>query len=217
VGYVQGYVIQDDVDKKIIDSSQIDFSAIRGRLEKKRTNGDVELFKNILSFKLRSMIRLNASRVDFQQKFEEVIQQYNSGSMNQESFIDELVRFSHDLDVEDRRRTAEGLTEEELSLFDKLKKPKISENDKKLIKNTAKIILDNLQAGMLVLDWRKKEQARALVRLEIEEELDGGLPKSYSTKEYHDMCELIFQHFFDNYYGDDKSIFSESHRTTPAA
>ena len=51
----------------------------------------------------------------------------------------------------------------------------------------------------LVIDWRKKQQTRAAVRVEIEKELDGGLPDSYTRKLYLLKCQLVFQHFYDNY------------------
>ncbi len=60
-----------------------------------------------------------------------------------------------------------------------------------------------------MLDWRKKQQTRAAVRLEIEKELDKGLPISYTPQENNEKCEVAFQHFYENYYGDGKSIFNQ--------
>ena len=61
------------------------------------------------------------------------------------------------------------------------------------------------------LFWIGEKQAAELsMQLEIEQELDKGLPESFSTGEYHEKCEIVFQHFFDNYFGDGKSIYNES-------
>jgi type I restriction enzyme, R subunit len=106
------------------------------------------------------MVHINITRIDFQYRFQQLIDEYNAGSINQEIFFEELTKFSYELD-EDRRKIVTGLTEEEMALFDKIKKPNLSENDKKQIKNVAKLILDKLQSGKLVIDWRKKQQARA--------------------------------------------------------
>ena len=104
-------------------------------------------------------------------------------------------------------------------LFDKLKKPGLPEKEKNQIKRVAEELLAKLQSGKLVLDWRKKQQAKAAVRrLEIEKELDKGLPESYSVSEYHERCNIVFQHFYDNYFGDGKSIFTQPRTAaTPAA
>ena len=100
------------------------------------------------------------------------------------------------------------MTEEELALFDKLKKKSLTENDKTQLKKVAKALLDKLQPAKLVLDWRKKQQTRAAVMLEIEKTLDTGLPESYSEQDYQEKCQDVFQHFYDNYYGDGQSIFN---------
>jgi len=101
----------------------------------------------------------------------------------------------------------ENLTEEELSLFDKLKKPDLTEKEKNQVKKVAKELLSTLKTEKLVLDWRKKQQAIAAVKKEIEDELDRGLPESYDTKIYEEKCNTVFQHIYDSYVGDSHSIY----------
>ena len=204
----RGYIIRKGA-KKGINLSEINFDALRAQFEKKRNNADVERLKNILSYKLKEMIKFNSTRVDYQFKFQELIDDYNSGSSNVEAFFNELVKFSNNLNVEDRRAIVEGLTEEELALFDKLKKPKLPEKDKNQLKKIAKELLHKLQPAKLVLDWRKKQQTRASVMLEIERELDVGLPESYTPTDYKEKCNVAFQHFYDNYFGENKSTYSQ--------
>lgn len=43
-----------------------------------------------------------------------VLPRNNAGSLNQENFFKELIRFSNSLKEEERRAVVEGLTEEEL-------------------------------------------------------------------------------------------------------
>ena len=191
--------------------SKIDFEALKKQFEKKKSNVDIERLKNILSFKIKEMIRRNSMRIDYQEKFQALIDDYNSGSLNQERFFEELVKFSNGLEEEDRRAVVEGLTEEELALFDKLKKPKLTEKDKQELKNVAKGLLHKLQPAKLVLDWRKKQQTRAAVRLEIEKELDKGLPQSYTPEDFQTKVQEVFQHFYDNYIGDGQTIFAQSY------
>lgn len=51
----------------------------------------------------------------------------------------------------------------------------------------------------LVIDWRQKAQARAQVRLAIEDELDDGLPRSYSPELYQEKCSAVFEHVFETF------------------
>ena len=210
----KGYLIKDPEKKEIIDLSKINFDALRKQFEKNRSNADIERLKNILSYKLKEMIRLNSMRIDYQEKFQTLIDAYNTGSMNQETFFNELMKFSNNLKEEERRIITEGLTEEELALFDKLKKQALTEKDKNQVKKVAQDLLHKLKHdGLSAVDWRKKQQTRASVRREIEIELDKGLPKSYSQIDYNQKCETTFQHFYDNYYGDGQSIYTRQQRT----
>jgi len=204
----KGYVIDPEHKNQVLDINKIDFKNLEEKFKKRKNNTDIERLKNILSYKVKKMIKLNSMRVDYQEKLQKLIDEYNSGSINQETFFDELLKLSNSLNEEDRRKLVEDLTEEELALFDKLKKAKLSEADKSRVKNVAQILLDKLQPGKLVLDWRKKQPTRAAVKLEIEKQLDEGLPESYTTAEYNDKCVVVFQHFYDNYYGDGKSIYN---------
>ncbi len=105
---------------------------------------------------------------------------------------------------------AEQLNEEELALFDLLTKPKIamSEGDRDKVKATARELLATLKAGKLVLDWRKRQQARAEVRVTIEKLLDQGLPKAYTPELFEQKTIAVFQHVYDAYYGAGRSVYA---------
>jgi len=57
--------------------------------------------------------------------------------------------------------------------------------------------LVTLKREKLVLDWRKRQQSRAAVRLAIEELLDK-LPRSYTPDVYQRKCEAAYQHVCDS-------------------
>jgi len=104
----------------------------------------------------------------------------------------------------------ENISEEELALFDILTKPEIelTQKDKQQIEKAARQLLEILKREKLVLDWRKKQQARADVLYTIEKVLDDDLPRSFSTDLYRMKCELVYQHVYDNYYGAGRSIYN---------
>jgi type I restriction enzyme R subunit len=68
-------------------------------------------------------------------------------------------------------------------------------------------LLDVLKREKLVLDWRKKQQAREGVRLSIREALDT-LPQVYSKDVYDAKCDLVYQHVFDSYFDDGRSVYT---------
>ena len=75
------------------------------------------------------------------------------------------------------------------------------------VKRVAKDLLTTLKAERLVLDWRKRQQSRAAVRLTIEETLDR-LPNRYTQDLYNQKCESVYQHVYDSYFGAGRSIYS---------
>ncbi len=113
-----------------------------------------------------------------------MIDAYNAGSLNAEEFFQQLMAFAQSLNEEEQRGVGEQLNEEELALFDLLTKPQIdlSDADRDKVKATARELLATLKAGKLVLDWRKRQQARAEVRVTIEKVLDQGLPDAYTPE-----------------------------------
>ena len=75
------------------------------------------------------------------------------------------------------------------------------------VKKIAKDLLEKLRREKLVLDWRKRQQSRAQVRVTIEDVLDKGLPGIYTPELYNKKCDVIYQHIYDSYYGAGKSAY----------
>ncbi len=66
-----------------------------------------------------------------------------------------------------------------------------------------------LEKEKLVLNWRKRQQARASVRVTVEEALDE-LPDAYDEDIYLAKCDLVYQHVYDHYWGQGKSVYAEA-------
>ena len=136
------------------------------------------------------MLRLNQSRMNYLEKFQQMIDGYNAGSRNVEIFFADLVEFAQALNLDDWRAISEKLTQQELAIFDLWTQPDITltEKDKLEIKKVAKELLSTLKQEKLVLDWRRRQQTKAAVKVAIEEALDQ-LPESYSTETYQHVYE----------------------------
>jgi len=47
------------------------------------------------------------------------------------------------------------------------------------------------------------------VQLTIQNISDKGLPESFTKDIYEEKSSLVFQHVYDSYYGDEKSVYQE--------
>ncbi|TRZ54210.1 type I restriction endonuclease subunit R [bacterium] len=210
----EGYIIREVSppygDEHWIDLSKIDFESLAGKFKTGRKRTMNEKLKGKVAQKLMAMVRLNHTRMDYLERFQAMIDAYNAGSLNAEEFFQQLVAFARSLNEEEQRSVGEQLNEEELALFDLLTKPQIelsaAERDK--VKATARELLATLKAGKLVLDWRKRQQARAEVRVTIEKLLDQGLPKVYTPELFEQKTTAVFQHVYDAYYGAGRSVYA---------
>ena len=194
----------------VMDLSKIDFEALRQRFkDSKHRNTDLEILKAAIRAQLEKLIRLNKTRADFAETFEELIESYNAGSRNIEELFEELLKLSRNLNAEQERHVRENMTEEELTIFDVLTRPgpDLSAAERAELKKVAHQLLQRLKV-LLVLNWREKSQARAQVRLAIEDELDRGLPQAYTRDIYGRKCSQVFEHVYENYFGEGASIFS---------
>ena len=162
--------------------------------------------------KLMAMVRLNRTRMDYLERFQQMIAAYNAGSLNPEEFFRQLVTFAQSLNEEEKRGVSEQLTEEEVALFDLLMKPPIemSASDREKVKATAKELLMTLKNNKLVLDWRKRQQARAAIRVAIDKLLDDHLPRAYTPELFRQKSTAVFQHVYDAYYGSGRSLYAAS-------
>ncbi|WP_206755457.1 MULTISPECIES: type I restriction enzyme endonuclease domain-containing protein [Trichocoleus] len=194
-----------------IDLSQVDFEALKAQFATGYPRTEAEKLKGTLNQKLQRMVSLNKTRTNYLEKFQQMIEEYNAGSRNVEQFFNDLVTFAQDLKTEDQRAIAENLAEEELAIFDLLTKPELTltKQEEQAVKQVARQVLETLKREKLVLDWRKRQQSRAAVRLAIEEGLDQ-LPETYSAEIYEQKCEQVYQHVYDAYQERGKSIYSSA-------
>jgi len=183
---------------KLLDLSKIDFAALAKRFRtSKAKNIELETLKAAVRAMLERLIKLNRTRIDFQDKFEALIEAYNNGSKNLEELFDELVRLSRTLTEEETRHVRESLTEEELAILDILTRPgpELSSAERKEVKKVAAHLLVRVKQ-IQSLDWRQSVQARAKVKETIEETLDG-LPDAYTRTIFSEKCSRVFEHVYE--------------------
>jgi type I restriction enzyme R subunit len=204
----QGYVIKASETTNYIDLSQIDFDTLRAKFDKGRKVTEAQKLRSQIAQNLTRMVRLNRTRIDFLQEFQKMIDEYNSGASNIETWFAKLTAFARKLSEEEKRGISEQLTEEELVIFDLLTKPeiKLTKGEEQQVKKVAKDLLATLKRERLVLDWKKRQTTRAAVLVTIETVLDQ-LPRVYTPELYQKKCQSVYQHVFDSYQERNKSLY----------
>lgn len=191
-----------------INIAGIDFDALAEMVNKikKPKQSDAERLKNIIERKLQVMMLKNKSRQDLHQKFLELIEQYNLGAYSAEEFFNELKNYIQDLDHEDKRTVREGLSEEELAVFDLMSMVvPLNEKERNEVKQIAKELVNNMKE-ILVIDWRKKQRTKARVRNFIEDKLDV-LPDSFDDELWPKTCSDIYMHIYEKYPGQGQNVY----------
>ena len=154
--------------------------------------------------------KLNPRRVDYAARLREAIDRYNAGSKNIEEFFEELKLLASSLTEEEERHVREGLTEEELAVFDLLTKPdpELTGSQEAAVKRVVRNLVAKLKQELLVLDWKRRQATRAAVQVTIEEVLDRGLPDVYDRALFSRKSKDVFEHVFTSYEGAGQSVYS---------
>ena len=186
---------------KTWDLSKINFDKLREEF-KQATYKNIEIadLRAFLQHKLELMLQQNATRTDFAQRLQQIIDAYNSGGSSTENSYEELMKFAEELQAEDERHVRDGLTEDELELFDLLKQNKMTQEETQKVRLAAKSLLHRLleeHPKVLIQDWYKDTQTQKMVRSAVEQVLDSNLPESYDRVLFREKCDNVFYLMLD--------------------
>lgn len=169
--------------KRIRDLSALNADALHdffAKLDNK--NLQAESLSAELKEKIEEMVRRNRKRARFMERFESLLKEYNAGAHDIDQLLSDLVELAKDLNEEERRAVTEGLTEDELAIFDLLRKEELNPDETAKVRLVAKELLEQLKQK-LVPGWRDFEPLRAGVKITISDILFPKLPESVYTEE----------------------------------
>ena len=189
-------------DGKVIDLSKIDADKLREEYKQAKYRAiEIEDMKAFIERALVQMLKRNCTRRKFSERYRNIIDQYNSGNADNEHYYEELVKLLADAQEEDSRASREGLTDEELEIYDLLMADKkLTKAEEQKVKLSAKRLFEKLRdnkQNIFVVDWYKDEQPRSRVKSTIEEILDEDLPDSYDKEFFELKTNLLMAHFMD--------------------
>ncbi len=192
------YVLQSG---RVWDLSKTNFEHLKHEF-KAVEHKNIEI-ADLLAFikkKLDEMMKQNLTRRDFAVRLQAIVDKYNSGGSSNENYFDELVNFAEEMKSEDERHVREGLSEDELEIFDLLSKDKMTEAESQKVKLAARALLRRVleeHPRVLVEDWFKDAQTRKVVRDALEEVLDVNLPDSYDKQLFQRKRDDVFDAILD--------------------
>lgn len=187
-----------------IDISAINFNILRK--EFMRVKHKNLLFKDLGEFIERSLDRLvaaNPNRRDYFERYRQIIEEYNSGKdrTNIEKTFEALIQLVQELSDEESRYIREGFTtDDELAIFDLLKKDNPNKADIKKLKGTATEMYSKITEAISRMDhWTDKDETTAEIQNLIRDILWRELPESYDERQIEvcrgDVFEYVYTRF----------------------
>lgn len=189
-----------------IDISGLDFKKIEEEFLKVGSNKNiaVQSLKDRVNKKLNRMVDENPTRIDYYERYQEIIENYNNGKeyATVKELFDALIVLLGDLSEEEKRAEREHLEEDELTVFDMLNSgKKINDKEKVEIKDTARKLLDRLKNNEFqVQNWVEKVQTSSAVKKAINDYLYQSLPyPTFGDGDIVVKTEILFNYFKDRY------------------
>lgn len=193
-----------------IDLSKIDYQALAEDFKTGHQAMKSEQLRGRIASQIQYMLARNKKRIDYQEEFEAMVDEYNQGSANLEIHYYKLLQFMKKLHEEEERHIKESLTEEELALYDIIILPDIqlTIDEKDRIKGIVRDLLATLKRDKLRFDWDTKQAVKAQIRKVIKEALKK-MPNPY-LQELNTLHDKIYEHISTTYDGIGKSIYDEA-------
>jgi type I restriction enzyme R subunit len=186
-------IIEGDEAGGRVDLSAIDFEKLaqmfasrpRTAAEKLRSEAEVKAARN-------------ATRIHLVEKLEKLVEAYNLGTLGVEAFFEALKALVAAMEEEERRAAREGLSEDELAVFDLLTKPKpkLSKSQEVAVKKVARELLEKLQDQLAVAEWQTKQQTRAAVQSTIRFTLNELPEEPYPETVWNEKVDAVWAFIF---------------------
>ena len=188
------------------DISKIDFDLLQREFAKaKQKNLLLKDIQELLQERLAEMLAQNPSRINFYERYQEIIESYNQEQdrASIEKIFEELMDLSKKLSEEERRYVREGFeNDEQLSMYDLLMKDDLTKAEIKKIKEVAVELLEKIKNQLATMDHPfEKRETKAAIIITIRDTLWEMLPDSYSDESIDSYKDAVFEYVQQRYGG----------------
>jgi type I restriction enzyme R subunit len=185
------------------DISGIDFELLRREFAKSHEKNLVlKDIQELLKERIAQMLATNPSRINFYEKYQEIIKDYNleQNRATIEKTFEELMKLSNELSEEEKRFIREGFeNDEQLSMYDLLMRNDLSKDDIKKIKKVAVELLDKIKQQLAGMDHPfDKDETKATIIITIRDILWQELPESYGY-DHTAYRDAVYTYVKDHY------------------
>jgi type I restriction enzyme, R subunit len=191
---------EDHAEGLKVDLSRIDFEKLRDEFATKvrRKHAALQDIREVVEKKLAQMLGHNPMRMDYYKRYQEIIADYNreKDRVTVEETFAKLVDLANRLDAEQRRAAEEGLTDDEMALFDLLFRENISKADRERLKQASKVLLASLRELLRPMhDWMQNTATQAEVKVFILDNLWEALPRPpFSDEETEEVANRVYEY-----------------------
>ncbi len=194
----------------LIDLSQIDFDALAAQFAG-RKRAETDRLAALLQQRAIGAATRNPTRYDLVERIEELIAEYNAGSLNIDEYLRRLIALSQSLTergAASRHRRAHRGGAGDLRPAHQARTRRSADADRELVKASAKRLLAHLH-DKLVLDWRRKAETAADVRVIHPLTCSTqDLPADpYPPDVFDAKVQAVFDHVASAYGDDGQSVY----------
>jgi type I restriction enzyme R subunit len=202
-----------DKNEVYVDLSKLNFDKLKQAFAKaERKNTLVYDLQNAIDKKLEQMLKENPLRLEFYERYQEIIKEYNQGKSLEDTLhiFEKLSDYIQDLNHEDSRAIRENLNEESLAIFDLLKEGKdLTASEIKEVKKVSVDLLNKLKEEKLKVErWRESRTVSASVKNIINDSLAYLPIHSYTDDDLTIRSVNVYQHIYMNYPGAGNNLYS---------
>ena len=195
-------IIEGDRAEGRVDLSGIDFDKLASLFATTPNTAAAQL-REATAKKVEKMAEQNPTRQGLVERLEELVARYNAGSIDVEAFFKDLKAFVRQLDQEEKRAAREGLSEDELAIFDLLTKPapELTKAQEIEVKRVARELLEKLRVLVSGVDWLRGRQSRATVFSEIRFKLNELPEEPYPEPLWNAKIDQVWNFVLQHYAG----------------
>ncbi|MCS4300610.1 type I restriction endonuclease subunit R [Chryseobacterium sp. BIGb0232] len=185
----------------MIDLSKLNIDALKKAFEKlSRKNELVYDLNKAVEQKLEQMLKENPLRLEFYERYKEIIEDYNNGKSEVELIrsFEQLSAFIQSLSQEEKRAYQENLDQPTLSIFDLLIQDKdLNKNEREKVKKVATQTLEILKNEKLnIPHWKEIREVKAGIKATIYEQLLWLPEDKYTDEEVSLKSIAVYQHVY---------------------
>lgn len=189
------------------DISSIDFALLHKEFQIAKNKALLlKDLQDVLEQQLNKMCAVNPNRIDFYNKYQEIIKEYNEAQNKAEieNVFQELIDLAAKLNEEETRVVREGFTsQEELAIFDRLKSDNLSAGDIQKVKKTSIDLLKKVKEKIATMDhWADKEETQAEIQVCIKYILTDELPDSYDFDAVMMCRDVVYDYVYTRFAAD---------------